>query len=270
MSTADTSTSPPAPADSLPASPLLEVRGVSKRFGGVVALNGVDLSLRAGEVCGLIGPNGAGKTTLFDVISGITPSSSGQVVLAGEDVTKTSPSHRAHLGMRRTFQRTQLFGWLSVEDNVLAASEWRGGGGGLGADLLGLPRRRRLERERRERAREVLDRCGLSSVGHVLAADLPLGQARLVELARAIADHPRVLLLDEPTSGLDAAEAEQFAGHVQKLRSDGCSVLLVEHDVGFVMGLCDRVVVLNLGTVLMEGLPSEVHVHPAVRDAYLG
>jgi branched-chain amino acid transport system ATP-binding protein len=252
------------------AAPLLEVRGVSKRFGGVVALDGVDLVVGPGEVCGVIGPNGAGKTTLFDVISGITMPSAGAVSVAGEDVTQASPGHRVRLGMRRTFQRTQLFGWLSVEDNVLASVEWRGGGGGLAADLLALPGRRRRERERRERAREVLEWCGLTAVRSTLAADLPLGSARLVELARAVVDRPCLLLLDEPTSGLGVAEADRFGELVASMRAEGCAVLLVEHDVGFVMRLCDRIVVLNLGSVLTDGTPAEIHVHPGVRDAYLG
>ncbi|MBL7500845.1 ABC transporter ATP-binding protein [Frankia sp. CNm7] len=252
------------------AGPALEVRGVTKRFGGLTAIREVSLRVEAGEVRGLIGPNGAGKTTLFDIISGLTPPTSGTVHLDGSDVTRQMPERRARSGVRRTFQRTQLYGRLSVEDNVLASMEWRGGGGGLVADLVAAPSRRRREAERRERATAVLEACGLADLRHRPAGSLPIGQARLVELARAIADRPRLLLLDEPTSGLSAQETERFGEQIQRLRSDGVAVLLVEHDVGFVMGQSDRVVVLNLGAVLAEGTPDEIQAHPEVRAAYLG
>ena len=218
-----------------------------------------------------IGPNGAGKTTLFDVISGVRTPDSGQVVLAGENVTRRSPMYRARRGLRRTFQRVQAFGWLSVEDNVLTALEWRGGGGGLAADLVSFPTRRRRERERRARVAEVLDLCGLTAMRGELASSLPIGLARMMELARAIVDHPRVLLLDEPTSGLDHAEAGRLGERIQAIRHDeDCAVLLVEHDVGFVMQHCDQIVVLDLGQVLTVGEPHEVQANAAVRAAYLG
>ncbi len=250
--------------------PVLAVRGVTKRFGGLAALSDVSLSVAGGEICGLIGPNGAGKTTLFDVISGITPPTSGQVELDGHVVTGQLPERRAQAGVRRTFQRTQLYGRLSVEDNVLAAMEWRGGGGGLAGDLLALPGRRRRERDRRGEAERVLDACGILGLRDQPAGSLPIGQARLVELARAIADQPRVVLLDEPTSGLSADQADRFAEQMHRLRADGVAVLLVEHDVRFVMAHCDRIVVLNLGTVLASGTPEEVQADPVVRAAYLG
>ncbi|KPM55923.1 ABC transporter ATP-binding protein [Frankia sp. CcI49] len=261
-----TPAAPAAPADD----PLLTLGGVSKRFGGVHALTDVDLEVAPGTVRGLIGPNGAGKTTLFDVISGITPASRGFVRFAGADVTGRSSTARARMGMRRTFQRAQVFSWLSVADNVLAALEWRGGGGGVLGDLCGWPARRRHERERRERVAEILEWCGLTAVRGVTAGSLPLGQQRLVELARAIVDRPTLLLLDEPTSGLDAAESARFGDLIESLRSEGCAVLLVEHDAGFVMRICDRISVLNLGSVLAEGTPDEIQRDERVRDAYLG
>lgn len=249
----------------------LVVEDVAVHFGGIAALDGVSLSVRAGEICGLIGANGAGKTTLFDVVSGVRQPDRGRVVMHGRDVTRSSPQERARAGMRRTFQRVQTFGWLSVEDNLLVASEWRGGGGGVLADLVGLPGRRRREHERRDRVDAVLERCGLGASRTAAAAGLPIGTARLVELGRALVDEPTVLLLDEPASGLDHAESERFASVVRETRdADATAVLLVEHDVGFVMDLCDRVVVLHLGRVLAEGPPDRIRDDPAVREAYLG
>ncbi len=250
---------------------MLTLSDITVRFGGITALNGLSFDARSGEVLGIIGPNGAGKTTLFDVIAGVRAPNEGRVLLAGRDVTTTSSTSRARHGLRRTFQRVQAFGWLTVEDNVLAALEWRGGGGGFVADLVAFPTRRRRERERRERVDAVLERCGLTAVRRELAGSLPIGVARMVELARAIVDDPKVLLLDEPASGLDETETVRLGEQIQSVRSEtGCTILLVEHNAGFVMEQSDRVVVLNLGTLLAEGLPSEVQGNQAVRDAYLG
>ncbi|WP_238431679.1 ABC transporter ATP-binding protein [Streptomyces cavernae] len=251
--------------------PVLEARGIGVRFGGVRALAGVSLALRPGEVCGLIGPNGAGKTTLFDVLSGIRRPDEGRVLLDGADITRRSPVWRARHGLRRTFQRQQLFGQLTVSDNLLVAQEWRGGGGGLAADLLAAPTRRVYERDRRRRAEQVLRDCGLEDVGGSYAGTLPVGRARMVELARALADPPRVLLLDEPASGMSAGESDRLSAVVRRLaEEEGAAVLLVEHNVAFVMALCTRVVVLDLGSVLAEGTATQVHADARVRDAYLG
>jgi branched-chain amino acid transport system ATP-binding protein len=240
-------------------------------FGGVKALSEVSVSFAAGEICGLIGPNGAGKTTLFDCLTGIRRPTSGSIRYCGEEVTGRSATWFARQGMRRTFQRQQIFGWLPVEDNVLVALEWRGGGGGLAADLLSLPSRRSRERERRARVDEVLERCGLEALRLEPAANLPIGQARMVELARAVVDRPKVLLLDEPTSGLEESEVENLAIVVRRLcEEDGCAVVLVEHDVGFVMRECHRVAVLNLGCIIANDVPEVVRTDPAVRAAYLG
>jgi branched-chain amino acid transport system ATP-binding protein len=250
---------------------VLELEEVSVRFGGIAALDGVSLHARAGEVLGLIGPNGAGKTTLFDVISGVRVPDAGRVVLDGNDVSGYTSAARARRGLRRTFQRVQTFGWLTVEDNVLTALEWRGGGGGFLGDLVASPWRRRREHERRRLVAETLERCGLTNVKDELAASLPIGIARMVELARAIVDPPRLLLLDEPASGLDEKEAQRLGGVIQDLRAEtGCAVLLVEHDAGFVMLHCDRIVVLDRGSVLAAGLPEEIQGDDAVRSAYLG
>ncbi|WP_409060643.1 ABC transporter ATP-binding protein [Streptomyces sp. SYP-A7185] len=250
---------------------ILEASGIGVRFGGVHALTDVGLSLRAGEVCGLIGPNGAGKTTLFDVVSGIRRPDQGRVLLDGADITRRSPVWRARHGMRRTFQRQQLFGQLTVADNLLVAQEWRGGGGGFAADLLAAPTRRTREKARRARASTVLRECGLEALGDAYAGALPVGRARMVELARAVADPPRVLLLDEPASGMTADERGHLSAVIRHLADEeGCAVLLVEHNVAFVMELCTRVVVLDLGTVLAEGTAADVRADPRVRDAYLG
>jgi branched-chain amino acid transport system ATP-binding protein len=224
-----------------------------------------------GEVLGIIGPNGAGKTTLFDVISGVRSPNEGHVVLGGIDLAGKSASERARRGLRRTFQRVQTFGWLTVEDNVLTALEWRGGGGGFVADMLYAPTRRHRERARRARVDEILERCGLIPLRKELAGSLPIGVARMVEFARAVVDPPKLLLLDEPASGLDETEILRLGEQIQAVREEtGCVVLLVEHNAGFVMEQSDRVVVLDLGTVLATGLPDEIQRNQAVRDAYLG
>jgi branched-chain amino acid transport system ATP-binding protein len=249
----------------------VDVRGVTVRFGGVHALRAVDLALADGEIRGLIGPNGAGKTTLFDCIAGMNRATEGTIWFRGQDITKRSAVWRSRHGMRRTFQRQQVFGWLSVEDNVLAALEWRGGGGGTVADLARIPTRRRRETERRARVDEVLEMCGLVDVRSHHASSLPIGQARLLEMARAVVDRPSLLMLDEPTSGLAEQETARLGELVRTIRAEtGCSVLLVEHDVAFVMSHCDRVSVLDLGEVLAEGTPDAIVADSAVRSAYLG
>ena len=247
------------------------IDGISLRFGGLQVLDDVAFSVQRGEIVGLIGPNGAGKTTLFDVVSGVRIPETGRVMFDGTDITRWPAARRARAGLRRTFQRVQTYGWLSIEDNVLAALEWRGGGGGLPADLVGLPTRRRLERERRERVAHVLDLCGLTAVADQPAGSLPMGLARMVELARAIVDPPRVLLLDEPTSGLGDGEMERLGERLRAIQAEeSCAVLLVEHDVGFVMERCDRIAVLNLGEVIAVGSPKEIQSDAEVRTAYLG
>jgi branched-chain amino acid transport system ATP-binding protein len=248
----------------------LETSAIDMTFGGVQALAEVTASFFPTEICGLIGPNGAGKTTLFDCLTGVRQPTAGSVRLDGTDISRRSPTWRARHGIRRTFQRQQTFGWLPVEDNVLVALEWKSGGGGLAADLLALSTRRSRERARRERVQEVLALCGLASMARQPAANLPIGRARMVELARAVVDRPRILLLDEPTSGLEQGEAENLAEVIRRLRRDeGCAVVLVEHDVGFVMRHCDRVIVLNLGRVIADDDPETVRANEAVQSAYL-
>ena len=250
---------------------MLELDDVTVRFGGISALDSVSLRVERDTVCGLIGPNGAGKTTLVDVISGVRRPTRGRVTFDGADVSSLGVAARAHRGLRRTFQRVQTFGWLTVEDNVLTAMEWRGGGGGFVADLIGSPTRARRERERRARVDRTLELCGLLDHRTEYAGALPIGIARMVELARATVDPPKLLLLDEPASGLDQAEAERLGAHIDAVRAGtGCAVLLVEHDAGFVMDHSDRVVVLDLGRVLADGSPEVIQANPEVRAAYLG
>jgi branched-chain amino acid transport system ATP-binding protein len=256
-----------APSDAA----VLVLEDIAVRFGGVTALGGVSLTVGRGEVCGLIGPNGAGKTTLFDVVSGVRRPERGRVVMDGVDISSLGPPQRCWKGMRRTFQRVQTFGWLTVEENVLAATEWRGGGGGLLADLVALPTRRRRERARRALADGALERCGLTKVRSEYAGSLPIGIARMVEFARATVEPPRLLLLDEPAAGLDEEEAGRLGEQIEAVRAEtGCAALLVEHNSGFVMARSDRVVVLALGSVLAIGSPEAIQADPMVRSAYLG
>jgi branched-chain amino acid transport system ATP-binding protein len=258
-----------ATARTLEQSPVLVVSDISVNFGAVMALSEVSLAAHASQVVALIGPNGAGKTTLFDAISGIRTPTSGRIEFLGIDVTNSTATRRARLGMRRTFQRQQPFTSLSVEDNILVALE--GQGGSLLADLVSFPTSRARERSRRERVREVMDRCGLVKIKGEPAASLPIGLIRMVEFARAIVARPQLLLLDEPTSGLDHVEIERLSTVIRETREeDNCAIVLVEHDVPFVMSLCDRVVVLNLGCVLADDKPSVVRRDPRVRSAYLG
>jgi branched-chain amino acid transport system ATP-binding protein len=250
---------------------VLEAIGIGKRFGGVTALADVSISVAAGEVCGVIGPNGAGKTTLFDVLSGVQPATTGRVVYQGKDITGRTAIWRARHGLKRTFQKQQPFSHLTVEDNLMVAVEWRGGGGGVVADLVHFPLRTKRERSRREAAREALASFGLESLARERAGRLTIGQIRLLEMARAIVDQPVVMLLDEPTSGLDENEIEHLAKALDRIRDEkSCAVLLVEHDMAFVMRECSRIVVLNLGRRLAEGSPDEIRRHPEVAAAYLG
>ncbi len=250
---------------------VLELDEIVVQFGTLQALDHVSLAVPSGQICGLIGSNGAGKTTLFDVVSGVRKPDRGSVRLAGRDITSLRPSSRARLGVRRTFQRVQPFGWLTVEDSVVVGSEWRGGGGGFLGDLVALPTRRTRARARRERARAALARCDLGAVAGEMAGSLPIGISRMVEFARATVEEPTVLLLDEPASGLDRAESDLLGQRIQEVRAEtGCAVVIVEHDARFIMAHCDRVVVLALGAVLADGTPSEIQSNHAVRAAYLG
>ncbi|MGZ6793657.1 MAG: ABC transporter ATP-binding protein, partial [Mycobacteriales bacterium] len=228
----------------------LELRDVGVRFGSLDAVDGVSLSVHAGEVVGLIGPNGAGKTVTFNVVTGLQPATRGQVLLGGVDVTRQPAHVRTSLGLARTFQVVQLFSGMTVLENLMVAAH-RHTSAGVVTDALRLPGRRRALRVAQERARAVLAFLQLEALADLEVTTLPVGQARLVELARALCLTPKVLLLDEPASGLDPAETADFVALLAHVRATlGCAMLLVEHDMGVVMPLCDHVVVMDFGKVL--------------------
>jgi len=248
---------------------LLEVSDLTVRFGGVTAVRNASIAVSAGECCGLIGPNGAGKTTLFDAIAGQNSPASGRIAYLDQDISNSSALWRSQHGIRRTFQRQQVFPGLSVEDNVLAALEWDDGG--TLADLFALPYRRRKEKQRREQIADLLDRCGLYSVRKDPAYGLPLGRARMLEFARAIVTEPKLVLLDEPTSGMEGPDVERLSTLIDPLLNDAqCGVVLIEHDIDFVMSHAQRVYVLHLGEVIASGTPQEVQGHEDVVRIYLG
>ena len=242
------------PADDVP---VLSVEDVTVRFGGVQAVSSANITAMAGHVTGLIGPNGAGKTTTFNVITGLEKPTSGTVRIAGRDVSGLPPYRRARLGMARTFQRLEVFGSLTARDTILAAAEFRRGWSGDRSHP-------------KQVAEEILDRVGLRSVADMRVDALPTGLARLVELGRALATRPRLLLLDEPGSGLDSTESEALGDLLLELADGGMAVLLVEHDVDLVMRICDRIHVLDFGKIIAVGTTAEVQADPAVQAAYLG
>ena len=232
---------------------LLEIEDVVVRFGGVVAVQGASFTVDEGTVVGLMGPNGAGKTTLFNVITGLQEPTSGRVHLDGRDITKVSPRQRALRGIGRTFQRLEVFGSLSVGDNIRVAAEMRG-----------------LDHPEQVRDR-LLERVGLQEFATAPADAVPTGIARLTELARALACEPRLLLLDEPSSGLNETETEAFSVLVRSLaEDDGRSVVIVEHDVELVLSLCSTIHVLDFGQIIASGTPADIQADTRVQDAYLG
>jgi branched-chain amino acid transport system ATP-binding protein/branched-chain amino acid transport system permease protein len=246
---------------------LLAVRNLTRRFGGLVAVNDVSFDVTAGQILALIGPNGAGKSTTFNMITGVLQPTSGTILLDGKRIDEATPQAIARLGVARTFQHVKLVPDMSVEENVALGAYLRGHSSAL-ASMLRLDRAD--EAALRNEARTQLARVGLADAAHLPAASLPLGQQRLVEIARALGNDPILLLLDEPAAGLRHREKTELAGLLRKLRDEGVTVVLVEHDMGFVMDIAERIVVLDFGTRIAEGTADEVRTNPAVIAAYLG
>ncbi|HEV2597924.1 ABC transporter ATP-binding protein [Sphingopyxis sp.] len=252
------------------AEPLVEVRDVTVRFGGIVALDGISFDIRPGELLGLIGPNGAGKTTLFNCLSRLYTPSSGDIRVETRSILGLPPHRMAALGLGRTFQNVALFDGLSVRDNVRIGTHSVSRSDPL-SDALRGPWVRRRTAVADRKVDEILAWLELGAVADILAGDLPFGTRKRVEMARALASGPKLLMLDEPAAGLNRAEVDELALLLRRVRAEsGVSVLLVEHNMGLVMGVSDRIVVLNFGRKIAEGIPSAIRDDPRVVEAYLG